>query len=212
MGKKQKACDVNKELADDAAEKAVSKMMQRMQAENDRREENLFSRLQVSLKSAAEDAVGRLSGELYHNLKNWEAQLEDKMQTHLNDHRSDFEKKWENKIAQLEPGSKDGVISMAEFRIRTEVQKTVDKNWKDRMENEDKITNGKIESLHSMVNRLEREVTTMKGKHSIGAASTVATSSGSGGSHVGAGIPGGQSVWLPSRIELKGMGSVKQDS
>ena len=56
-GEKQKACDVNKELADDAAEKAVSKMMQRMQAENDRREGNLFSRLQVSLKSAAEDAV-----------------------------------------------------------------------------------------------------------------------------------------------------------
>ena len=45
------------------------------------------------------------------------------MQTHLNDHRSDFEKKWENMIAQLEAGSKDGVISMAEFRIRTEVQK-----------------------------------------------------------------------------------------
>ena len=52
--------------------------------------------------------------------------MDDKMQTHLNDHRLDFEKKWENKIAQLEPGSKDGVISMAEFRIRSEVQKTVD--------------------------------------------------------------------------------------
>ena len=74
------------------------------------------------------------------------------------------------------------------------------------MENEDKITNGKIESLHSVVNRLEQEVTTLKGKHSISAASTVATSSGSGGSHVGAGIPGGSSVWLPSRIELKGWG------
>ena len=153
MWEKQKACDVNKELADDVAGKSVTKTMQRMQAENDRREENLFSRLQVSLKSAAEDAVGRLSGELYHNLKNWEAKLEDKMQTHLNEHRSDSEKKWENKIEQLEPGSTDGVISLAEFRIRTEVQKTVDKNWKDRMENEDKITNGKIESLHSMVNR-----------------------------------------------------------
>ena len=44
-------------------------MMQRMQADNDRREENLFSRLQVSLKSAAEEAVRRLSGELYHNLE-----------------------------------------------------------------------------------------------------------------------------------------------
>ena len=164
-------------------------MMQRMQAENDRREENLFSRLQVSLKLAAEDAVGRRSGELYHNLKNWETKLEDKMQTHLNEHRADFEKKkWENKIEQLEPGSTDGVISLAEFRIRTEVKNTVDKNWKDRMENEDNITNGKIESLHSMVNRLEQEVTTLKGKHSISAASTVATSSGSGGGHVGVGI------------------------
>ena len=100
----------------------------------------------------------------------------------------------ENKIAQLELGSKDGVISMAEFRIRTEVQKTVDKNWNDRMENEDKVTTGKIESLHSIVNRLEQKVATLKGKHSISAASTVATSSGSGGSHVGAGIPGGPTV------------------
>ena len=71
------------------------------------------------------------------------------------------------------------------------------------MENEDKVTNGKIESLHSTVNPLEQEVTTLKGKHSISAASTVATSSGSGGSHVGCGIPGGPSVWLPSRIELR---------
>ena len=90
--KKQKACDVNEELADDAAEKAVSKMLQRLQADNDRREENLFSGLQDSLKSVAEDAVGQLSGELHHNLKNWETKLEDKMQTHLNDHRSHFEK------------------------------------------------------------------------------------------------------------------------
>ena len=70
--------------------------------------------------------MGRLSGELYLNMKSWEAIMDDKTQTHLNDHRLDFEKKWENKIAQLEPRSKDGVISMAEFRIRSEVQKTVD--------------------------------------------------------------------------------------
>ena len=57
-----------------------------------------------------------------------------------------------------------------------------------------------------MVDRLEQEVTTLKGKHSISAAGTVATSWGSGGGHVGVGIPGGQSVWLPSRIELKGWG------
>ena len=44
----------------------------------------------------------------------------------------------------------------------------------------------------------------MKGGHTISRASTVASSSGSGGSHVGAGTPGGPSVWSPSRIELKG--------
>ena len=47
-------------------------------------------------------------------------------------------------------------------------------------------------------------MTTLKGKHCISAASTVATSSGSGGSLVGVGILGGQAVWLPSRIEFKG--------
>ena len=42
--------------------------MQRIQAENERRE-GIFSLLHVSLKSAAEDAVGRLSGELYSQSK-----------------------------------------------------------------------------------------------------------------------------------------------
>ena len=56
------------------------------------------------------------------------------------------------------------------------------------------MTNGKIESLHSVVNRLEQEVTTLNGEHSISAASTVATSSGSGGRHVGVGILGCQAV------------------
>ena len=49
-------------------------------------------------------------------------------------------------------------------------------------------------------------MTTLKGKHSISAASTVATSWGSGGSHVGVEISGGQALWLPSRVELKGWG------
>ena len=81
-------------------------------------------------------------------------------QTHLNDHRSDFEKKSENKIAQLEPGSMK-VSSMAEFRIRSEVQ-TADKNWRDWMENENKIRTGEIKSLHYMVNHLEQEMPTLK--------------------------------------------------
>ena len=131
---------------------------------------------------------------------------------HLNEHRSDFETKCQKKTEQLEPRSTDGVISLTEFRIRTEVQQTVDQNWKDQMENEDKITNGKIESLHSVVNWLEQEMTILKGKHSISAASTVANSSNSGGGHVGVGIPGGEAVWSPSRVELKGWRSVEQDS
>ena len=34
-------------------------------------------------------------------------------------HWEAFEKKWEDKIVQLELGSKDGTIAMAENRIRT---------------------------------------------------------------------------------------------
>ena len=52
VGEKHKAFDVTKEVADDVADQAVLKMVQRMQAENDRREENLSSRLQASLKYA----------------------------------------------------------------------------------------------------------------------------------------------------------------
>ena len=92
------------------------------------------------------------------------------------------------------------------FAFGQRCKQTVDKKWKDRMEKEGKFTNGKIESLHSMVNRLEQEVTTMECKNSISAASTVATSSGSGGGNVGVGIPGGPAVWLPSRIEFQGWG------
>ena len=72
------------------------------------------------------------------------------------------------------------------------------------MEKEDKIMINKVETLHSIVDRLEQEVTTLKGRHSISAASTVATSSGSGGSHIGPCAPGVASEWLPTRIELKG--------
>ena len=74
------------------------------------------------------------------------------------------------------------------------------------MEKEDKIMINRVETLNFMVTRLEQEVTTLKGKHSISAASTVATSSGSGGSHIGPCAPGVASEWLLTRIELKGWG------
>ena len=61
----------------------------------------------------------------------------------------------------------------------------MDRNWKERMEKEDKIVTNKVETLHSTVDRLEQEVTNLKGKGSFSAASTVAASSESGGSHIG---------------------------
>ena len=50
----------------------------------------------------------------------------------------------------------------------------MDKTWKDRMENEDKILINKNETLHAIVDRLEQEVTILKTKHNISAVSTVA--------------------------------------
>ena len=166
-----------------------------MQADN--------SWLDESLKLAVNEAVCKLSGDLHRDLINWEMKMDDKVKAQLLNHQSRIrEEMGELRSPQLEPGSRDGVISSAEFRIRFE--ETVDKNWKDRMEKEDKIMINKVETLHSIVDRLEQEVTTLKGRHSISAASTVATSSGSGGSHIGPCAPGVASEWSPTRIELKG--------
>ena len=195
-GKKQKTGDAITDLAEAIADKAVAKVMKQMQAD--------YSWLDESLKLAVNEAVCKLSSDLHSDLINWEAKMDDKVKAQLLNHQSEFEKKWGSKIAQLEPSSRDGVISSAEFRIRKKVEETVDKNWKDRMEKEDKIMKNKVETLHSIVDRLEQEVTTLKGKHSISAASTVATSSGSGGSHIGPCAPGVASEWLPTRIELNG--------
>ena len=197
-GKKQKTGDAITDLAEVVADKTVAKVMKQMQADN--------SRLDESLELAVNEAVSKLSGDLQRDLKNWEAKMDDKVKAQLLNHQSGFEKKWESKIVQLEPSSRDGVISSAEFRIRNNVEEAVDKNWKDRMEKEDKIMINRVETLHSIVDRLEQEVTTLKGKHSISAASTVATSSGNGGSHIGQCTPGVASELLPTRIELKGWG------
>ena len=169
-------------VSDPETQSPVAKAMKQMQAEN--------SRLNESLKLAVTEAVGKLSDDLHRDLINWEGKMDDKVKAQLLNHQSEFEKKWESKIAQLEPGSLDGVISSAEFRIQKKVEETVDKNWKDRMEKEDKIMINKVETLHSIVDRLGQEVTTLQGEHSISAASTLATSSESGGSHIGPCTPG----------------------
>ena len=40
-----------------------------------------------------------------------------------------FDKKWEDKIVQLEPGSKEGAITITESRIWKSVQKEVEGVW-----------------------------------------------------------------------------------
>ena len=69
-------------------------------------------------------------------------------------HWEAFEKKWEDKIVQLERGSKNGAITMAENRNRTSVQKELESIWRDRSERKDKITTNNIERLRSEM-RLE---------------------------------------------------------
>ena len=132
--------------------------------------------------------------------------MDEKVRVQWLNHQAEFEQKWATKVAQLELASQDGVISNAEFRILKKVKEKVDRNWKERMEKEDKIVTNKVETLHTVVDRLEQEVTSLKGEYSISAASTVATSSGSGGIHVGPCTPGVASEWLPTRIALKGWG------
>ena len=115
-----------------------------------------------------------------------ETQIDSKIQHHW----EVFEKKWEDKIVQLEPGSKEGTITMTENRMCTNVQKEMEKVWRERMDREDKITTTNIETLRSEVHledirmsaRLNEEVVCMKNRHQGSAASTVAASTGSGGS------------------------------
>ena len=72
------------------------------------------------------------------------------------------------------------------------------------METEDKIVVNKHETLHSIIQQLGREVTTLKNKNSISAASTVATSSGSASSTINYAALGSLEAFVPSRVELEG--------
>ena len=106
MGQKQKADDVTKELVDDAAKKAAKEKKQEMADDNDRREERLFTRMEGSKRNAVDEAVCRLATDLKSSMQRWESQMDDKVQSQVQGHWVNFEKKWENKIVQLEPGSK----------------------------------------------------------------------------------------------------------
>ena len=59
---------------------------------------------------------------------------------------------------QLEPGSEEGTISLAQYRIRSSVQAEMEKLWTERMEKEDKIMLNKHETLNSTVDPLGSEI------------------------------------------------------
>ena len=61
-------------------------------------------------------------------------------------------------IVQLEPGSKEGTITLAEYRVRASVQADMEKLWTERMEKEDKIMLNKYETLNSTVESLGSEI------------------------------------------------------
>ena len=61
----------------------------------------LIDPLNGSVAKAVHQVVGGLTAELYRRMQHWDT----------------FERKWEDKIGQLEPGSKDGAINLAEHRI-----------------------------------------------------------------------------------------------
>ena len=69
-----------------------------------------------------------------------------------------------------------------------------------------KIMTNKYETLNSTVERLSHEITNLKERKMRSAASTVATSSGSGRSTIGHGVLGAPGGFTPPRAEPKGWG------
>ena len=63
------------------------------------------------------NAVTSLTSDLHNRLQSWEGQVETQIDSGA------FEKKWEDKIVQLEPGSKEGAITNVEHLMRMSVQR-----------------------------------------------------------------------------------------
>ena len=64
--------------------------------------------------------------ELYNLTRKWELQVGTQMQTQAQSHWEYFEKRWESRIVQLEPGAEDGFISAAEYRSRLSIRTEMD--------------------------------------------------------------------------------------
>ena len=96
-----------------AADNAKSRAMQRMMSQD--------SRIHESVASVVNIAVNKLSNGLHREFIQSETKMDEKVKIQLMSHESEFEKKWSNKIAQLESNSLEGVISNAEFRFQNRV-------------------------------------------------------------------------------------------
>ena len=110
----------------------------------------MADRLDDVAKNSVNEVVAEISESLNGRMSNWDA----KMQSHWRT----FEKKWEEHIVQVEPGSKESAITLAEYRIRSSVQADMEKLWTERMEKEDKIMLNKYETLNSTVDPLGSEI------------------------------------------------------
>ena len=101
-----------------------------------------------AVSEPVETKIRNLSVSVGGNLDNLEQRVQEQWKT--------FENKWTEKI--LHPDDKEAAITQAEFCIRVAVQKDVEKRWKTRMENEDKITTNAIEVLRSDLNRMSAKM------------------------------------------------------
>ena len=95
--------------------------------------------------------------------------------------------------------SVESTVAAVEHRFLTSDQTDMKKQWSDRMERVDIITLNTNETLNSVVERQGREVMSLTEKKGGGAASTVATSQGNGGSIIGHGKGGARVGFTPSR-------------
>ena len=114
----------------------------------------MADRLDDVVKKSVNEVGAEISESLHGRMTSLEAKMQNQWKT--------FEKKREDKILQLEPGTEEGATTLAEYRIRTSVQADLEKLWTERMEKDDKIMLNKCETLNSTVERLDSETINLR--------------------------------------------------
>ena len=150
--------------AEEAASKAAKEVLAQIANVAETREKRLADRLASDsdmkgrrMVERLDDVVKEISESMNGRMTNLEAKMQKQWEM--------FAKKWEDKIVQLEPGSKEGTITMAECRIQKNVQAEVERLWTERMEKEDKIMTNKNETLNLLVERLSQEIVNLNGEN-----------------------------------------------